>query len=98
MRSAPIRLPHVGLWLFRYGGGVGLDMRFLRLADVRSRVGLSRSQIYRQISTGDFPKAYSLGARAVAWLESEIDSWIEARVEGQKAAGKATAAAGRQSK
>ena len=55
-------------------------MRFLRLADVRSRVGLSRSQIYRKISTGDFPKAYSLGARAVAWLESEIDAWIESRI------------------
>ncbi|MGA9667971.1 MAG: AlpA family transcriptional regulator [Terracidiphilus sp.] len=55
-------------------------MRFLRLADVRSRVGLSRSQIYRKISTGEFPKAYSLGARAVAWLESEIDGWIESRI------------------
>ena len=58
-------------------------MRFLRLADVRSRVGLSRSQIYRQISSGDFPKAYSLGARAVAWLESDIEAWIESRVRGE---------------
>lgn len=56
-------------------------MRFLRLADVRSRVGLSRSQIYRKISTGEFPKPYSLGARAVAWLESEIDGWIQSRIE-----------------
>jgi len=52
-------------------------MRFLRLTEVRSRVGLSRSQIYRQISDGKFPKAYNLGARAVAWLESDIDTWIE---------------------
>ncbi|MGC1869904.1 MAG: AlpA family phage regulatory protein [Acidobacteriaceae bacterium] len=49
-------------------------------------MGLSRSQIYRLASTGDFPKAYSLGARAVAWLESEIDAWIEGRIEQQKAA------------
>ncbi len=56
-------------------------MRFLRLSEVRLRVGLSRSQIYRQIATGDFPKAYSLGARAVGWLDSEIDGWIEARVK-----------------
>jgi len=52
-------------------------MRFLRLTEVRSRVGLSRSQIYRQISDGKFPKAYNLGARAGAWLESDIDTWIE---------------------
>ena len=60
-------------------------MRFLRLADVRSRVGLSRSQIYRLVSTGDFPKAFSLGARAVAWLESDINAWIESRVNSQDA-------------
>jgi prophage regulatory protein len=60
-------------------------VRFLRLADVRSRVGLSRSQIYRLVSTGDFPKAFSLGARAVAWLESDINAWIESRVNSQDA-------------
>jgi prophage regulatory protein len=56
-------------------------MRFLRLADVRSQIGLSRSQIYRMVSAGDFPKPYSLGGRAVAWLESEIDSWIKDKVQ-----------------
>lgn len=61
-------------------------MRFLRLADVRSRVGLSRSQIYR-LATGDFPKAYGLGARAVAWLESDIDAWIRARVRQSRGTG-----------
>ena len=58
-------------------------MRFLRLADVRSRIGLIRSQIYRLASTGEFPKPYSLGARAVGWLESEIDKWIEGRIAAQ---------------
>ena len=57
-------------------------MRFLRLPDVRSRISLSRSQIYRKISSGEFPKPYSLGARAVAWLESDVDAWIESRVNG----------------
>jgi prophage regulatory protein len=56
-------------------------MRFLRLADVRSKVGLSRSQIYRIVAAGDFPKPYSLGGRTVAWLESEIDSWIKNKVQ-----------------
>ncbi len=53
--------------------------KFLRLPEVRLRVPYSRSQIYRLVATGDFPKPYSLGARAVAWLERDIESWIAER-------------------
>ena len=55
--------------------------KLLRLADVRSRVPYSRSTIYQKIAQGEFPKPISLGGRAVAWLESDIDAWIAARVE-----------------
>ena len=55
--------------------------RLLRLADVRERVPYSRSTIYKLITQGKFPKPISIGERAVAWLESDIDSWIEARIE-----------------
>jgi prophage regulatory protein len=54
--------------------------KFLRLKEVQSRVPFSRSQIYLLIKRGDFPAPHSLGARAVAWLESEIDAWIAARL------------------
>ena len=53
---------------------------FLRLADVQRRVPFSRSTIYLMISRGEFPKQISLGARAVGWLKSEIDQWIESRI------------------
>lgn len=57
---------------------------FIRLPEVKLRVGLCRSSIYAFIARGDFPRPYSLGGRAVAWLESEIDGWIELRLqEGQ---------------
>jgi prophage regulatory protein len=56
--------------------------RFLRLAEVRNRVGYGRASIYRLMAAGEFPRSYSLGARAVAWLESEIETWIESRVRG----------------
>jgi len=59
--------------------------RFLRLSEVRNRVPYSRATIYRLITAGRFPRPYSLGARAVAWLESEIDAWIEARINKQNA-------------
>ena len=52
----------------------------LRLDAVKARTGLSRSYIYLLITEGKFPKQVSLGARAVGWVESEIDSWIEARI------------------
>jgi prophage regulatory protein len=58
-----------------------ITTRFLRLAEVRNRVGYGRASIYRLIKAGEFPKSYALGARAVAWLESDIDAWIEARVK-----------------
>jgi prophage regulatory protein len=53
----------------------------LRLPEVKVRVGLSRSAIYLAVSRAEFPRPVQLGARAVGWLESEIDEWIRGRVE-----------------
>ena len=52
----------------------------LRLPLVKHRTGLSRSSIYLRISEGSFPKPVSLGGRAVGWLESDIEAWIESRI------------------
>lgn len=53
----------------------------LRLPAVRARTGLSRSTIYLRVSEGTFPKSINLGARAVGWLESEIDNWLSQKIE-----------------
>lgn len=53
----------------------------LRLPDVKSRTGLSRSTIYLRISEGSFPVPISLGGRAVGWLEDEIQAWLQGQVE-----------------
>jgi prophage regulatory protein len=53
----------------------------LRLPEVKNRVGLSRSAIYLAISRAEFPKPVQLGARAVGWLESEVEEWIGERVK-----------------
>ena len=55
--------------------------RFLRLPEVRTRVPYSRATIYRLFSLGLFPRQHSLGARACAWLESDIEKWIQSRVD-----------------
>jgi len=54
--------------------------RLLRLAAVKDLTGLSRSSIYAH---PDFPRPIKIGAggRAVAWVESEIRSWVERRIE-----------------
>jgi prophage regulatory protein len=56
----------------------------LRLPIVKARTGLSRSTIYSRITEGSFPRPISLGARAVGWLESDIESWLSSRVESSR--------------
>ena len=55
--------------------------RFLRLPEVLTRTGLSRSTIYVRLAQGRFPPPVSLGSRAVGWVESEVDEWIRKRIE-----------------
>ncbi|MCR9301259.1 AlpA family transcriptional regulator [Vibrio fluvialis] len=56
-------------------------MRFLRLKDVMPLTGLGRSTIYKFMADEtDFPKSVPLGGRAVAWVESEIEEWMESRL------------------
>jgi len=56
-----------------------------RLAQVRQRVPLSRSEIYRLISLGRFPKPVPLGERAVAWDMDEVEEWVQARIAARDA-------------
>ena len=60
-------------------------MRIIRLKDVMDCTGLGRSTIYKYISEGSFPNSVSLGDRAVGWVESEVMSWIMARIEARDA-------------
>lgn len=62
--------------------------RFMRLPEVISTCGLSRSTIYDLISREQFPSQISLSGKNVAWLASEIDGWMQARIA-QRAGGTA---------
>lgn len=53
----------------------------LRLPAVKTRTGLSRSTIYLRIAEGSFPRPVSLGARAVGWVDAEVDAWLAGKIE-----------------
>ena len=65
--------------------------RFIRLPEVLSRTGYGRTSIYRKMEDGSFPRSVKLGGpledhnafdfRAVAWIEDEVEQWIESRIE-----------------
>lgn len=56
--------------------------RLIRLPEVRRISSLSTTEIYRRLADGRFPKQIRLGAKSVAWLESDIHQWIAEQVEG----------------
>ncbi len=53
----------------------------LRLPAVKTRTGLSRSTIYLRVAEGRFPKPISLGARAVGWVDAEVETWLSGQIE-----------------
>lgn len=60
--------------------------KFLRLPAVVNATGLNRATIYEMVGRGDFPKPCKIGARAIAWPESEIEAWAADRMAERKAA------------
>ena len=63
--------------------------RLIRRPAVEGMTGLSRSSLYDKIRRGEFPAPVSLGASAVAWIEAEVNAWIQARIEAGRTTGKA---------
>ena len=57
----------------------------LRRKQVQERVNLSRSELYRLMGVGRFPRSIRLGERAIAWDSDEIEAWIRARIAARDA-------------
>lgn len=58
----------------------GRGERLIRLPEVRSRTGKGTTTIYREMAAGTFPHPVPIGGGRVAWIESQIDAWIAARI------------------
>lgn len=64
--------------------------RLLRLDAVENLTGLRKSSIYTYMASKShgFPTPVRIGARAVAWRESDVLAWIAARTEARPQGGK----------
>lgn len=58
----------------------------IRLSEVQRRTGYSKAWLYRLMSEKRFPLPVKIGARAIAFIESEIDAWIEERINASRSA------------
>ena len=65
-------------------------LTIIRRKQVEARTGLSRSSIYARLRHNPkrpsdydptFPKPVSVGAKAVGWIESEVNAWLTAQVD-----------------
>jgi len=60
------------------------SMSISRRPQVQARTGIPKATMYAMMAMGAFPKPIKIGVRAVAWLDSDIDKWIEARAVASK--------------
>ena len=55
--------------------------KVLKVKQVATEINVSVPQVYKLVSLGRFPKPIKLGERGSGWLTSEIDAWLQSRVD-----------------
>ena len=56
---------------------------FIRLPEVRQRVGMSKSQIYKLIAQDQFPKPVKVSRRISCWVVAEVEQWVQEQIDGR---------------
>lgn len=62
-------------------------MRLIREAERAKVTGVPRSTWYLRMRQGKAPLPVQLGDNSVAWVESELQDWIAARIREREVAG-----------
>lgn len=57
-----------------------MSQTLIRFSEVQRRTGYSKAWLYRLMSERRFPAAIKIGSRSIAFIESEIDEWINQRI------------------
>ena len=63
-----------------------VQVQVLRLPQVCRVTGLCRSTIYQLETERQFPGRIKIGARAVGWIEGEVQEWLTTRIERSRTA------------
>lgn len=54
----------------------GADERHVRLPELVSRTGMSKSTIYRRMDQGRFPRSLPIDGNIAAWREGDVAAWL----------------------
>ena len=54
---------------------------FIRLPEVRQKVGMSKSYIYDLISQDKFPKPVKVSSRISCWVTAEVEQWVQEQID-----------------
>lgn len=70
----------------RPGEVSNMQAQILKLPEVKRITGLSGSTIYRMASNeqASFPKPIKLGQRSSGWIKSEVEQWLNERIEASR--------------
>ena len=60
-----------------------IERRMLRMPDMTAKTGLRGVTVYKHVRLGILPKPIKLGERVSAWLESEVEMVLSARIAGK---------------
>ena len=57
------------------------EIALYRISPLVKNIGVSKSTIWLWVKEGSFPKPIRLGKKSVAWLGSDIENWIQSRID-----------------
>ena len=55
--------------------------KLMKVTEVAIYINTCKSQVYKLVKQGRFPKPIKIGERGSAWLVSEVDAWLQSRVD-----------------
>jgi prophage regulatory protein len=60
-------------------------MKVLSLKDLKRVKGISysRSHLYRLIDAGKFPQSIKFGGNCIAFVECEVNEWMQGKIDAQ---------------
>lgn len=64
-----------------------MAQEIIKLREVKKITCISGSSIYRGAANGSFPRPIKLGERSSGWLRSEVEQWLQERIDASRNGG-----------